>query len=172
MLLGRMFVADGGKSVRRELEKTGEPLRPEMAMYEEARELGGFEYWQLHRERQEFQKRYLDRWKKAGIDAILAPVTPFSSVENGKFKHVGYTGVYNLLDYAAMAFPTGLTVDRAIDLPQADAPQFLSDLDREIRSEYNPEAVHGMPINLQLVAQRLDEEKCIDMCKVVIKALD
>ncbi|TGJ84961.1 hypothetical protein E0Z10_g3792 [Xylaria hypoxylon] len=123
-LLGRMFVADGGKSVFRELGKTGEPLRPEMADYAEARELGGFEYWQLHLERLEFQKRYLDRWKKAGIDAILAPVTPFSSVENGKFKHD------------------------------------------------NAEAVHGMPVNLQLIAQRLEEEKCIEMCKVIVKTLD
>ncbi|KAI1114852.1 amidase [Nemania sp. NC0429] len=171
-LLGRMFVADGGESVKRVLEKTGEPLRPEMAAYGEAPELRGYEYWQLHLERQEFQKQYLDRWKQAGIDAILAPVTPFSSVEHGKFKHVGYTGVYNVLDYAAMAFPSGLTVDRAIDVLPGDAPQPLSDVDRVIRSEYNAEAVHGMPINLQLVSQRLEEEKCIEMCKAVLKALD
>ncbi|KAI1154547.1 amidase [Nemania diffusa] len=171
-LLGRMFVADGGKSVQRELERTGEPLRPEMAAYGEAREIGGFEYWQLHLERQDFQKRYLDRWKGAGIDAILSPVTPFSSVEHGKFRHVGYTGVYNVLDYAALAFPTGIVVDQAIDVLQDDAPQPLSDLDKVIRSEYNAGAVHGMPINLQLVAQRLEEEKCIEMCKVILKTLN
>ncbi|GAW22997.1 hypothetical protein ANO14919_125440 [Xylariales sp. No.14919] len=171
-LLMRMFVADGGKAVFRELAKTGEPLRPEMADYGQARELGGFEYWQLHLERTAFQKRYLDRWKSAGIDAILAPVTPFSSVENGKFRHVGYTGVYNVLDYAAMAFPTGIAVDRAVDVLPSDAPRPLSDLDQVVRSEYNAEVVHGMPINLQLVAQRLEEEKCVEMCKVIVKALD
>ncbi|KAI0481873.1 amidase [Xylaria cf. heliscus] len=171
-LLGRMFVADGGKSVLRELERTGEPLRPEMAAYGESREISGFEYWQLHSERQAFQKRYLDRWKKAGIDAVLAPVTPFSSVENGKFKHVGYTGVYNVLDYSSVSFPTGLTVDKSIDVLREDAPGALSDLDQVIRSEYNPEAVHGMPVSLQLVTQRLEDEKCIEICKVVTKALD
>lgn len=92
-LLLRMFVADGGKAVKAALEKTGEPLRPEMAAFALSRELGAFEYWQLHLERQSFQKRYLDRWKKAGIDAILAPVTPFSSVENGKFKHCQFPSV-------------------------------------------------------------------------------
>ncbi|GAP89722.2 putative fatty-acid amide hydrolase [Rosellinia necatrix] len=171
-LLGRMFVADGGRSVARELEKTGEPLRPEMAAYGESREIGGLEYWQLHLERQAFQKRYLDRWKTAGIDAILAPVTPFSGVENGKFKHVGYTGVYNVLDYAAMSFPTGLVVDRAVDIPRDDAPPPLSDLDQVVRSEYNADVVHGMPISLQLIAQRLEEEKCIEMCKVIKEALN
>ncbi|KAI0441712.1 amidase [Xylaria telfairii] len=171
-LLDRMFVADGGKSVRIELARTGEPLRPEMASYGDSRELTGFEYWQLHLARQAFQKRYLDRWKKAGIDAILSPVTPFSTVENGLFKHVGYTGVYNVLDYSAMSFPTGITVDQAIDVPQDDAPQALSDIDQVIRSEYNAEAVHGMPISLQLVAQRLEDEKCIEMCKVILQALE
>ncbi|KAI1127626.1 amidase, partial [Nemania abortiva] len=170
-LLGRMFVADGGKSVQRELERTGEPLRPEMAAYGEARELGGFEYWQLHLERSDFQKRYLDRWKKSGIDAILCPATPFASVEHGKFRHVGYTGVYNVLDYSALAFPTGLEVDQAIDVLQDDAPEPLSDLDKVIRGEYKAEAVHGMPISLQLVAQRLEEEKCIEMLKVILKTL-
>lgn len=28
-----------------------------------------------------------------------------------------------------------------------------------------------MPINLQLVAQRLEEEKCVEMCKLVLDAL-
>ncbi len=86
-LLERMFVADGGVAIRRELERTGEPWRPEMKMYEEAKTLTGIEYWELHIERQDYQKRYLDRWLEAGIDAILCPTTPYSSVENGKLRH-------------------------------------------------------------------------------------
>lgn len=86
-LLDRMFVADGGVHIRREVERSGEPWRPEMAQYEAARELGTAEMWALHLDRVAFQKRYLDRWNRAGIDAILCPTTPYSSVENGKFRH-------------------------------------------------------------------------------------
>lgn len=86
-LLERMFVADGGKAIRKELERSGEPWRPEMEAYKAAKELGTSEMWQLHLDRVEYQKRYLDRWNEAGIDAILCPTTPYSSVENGKFKH-------------------------------------------------------------------------------------
>lgn len=86
-LLNRMFLADGGKAIRKELERTGEPWRPEMQMYAEAKELGALEYWNLHSDRQEYQKRYLDRWLRAGVDAILCPTTPYSGVESGKFKH-------------------------------------------------------------------------------------
>ena len=38
-LLGRMFVADGGRTIRKEIERSGEPWRPEMRQYEAAREL-------------------------------------------------------------------------------------------------------------------------------------
>lgn len=86
-LLMRMFVADGAISIGKELERTGEPVRPEMQAYSEAKEIGTYDMWQLHLERTEFQKRYLDRWNDAGIDAILCPTTPYSSVRNGGFKY-------------------------------------------------------------------------------------
>ena len=83
----RLFLADGAVSIRNELERTGEPIRPEMQAYAEAKELGTYDMWQLHLERTEFQKRYLDRWNEAGIDAILCPTTPYSSVRNRGFKY-------------------------------------------------------------------------------------
>ncbi|KAI0180101.1 amidase [Hypoxylon sp. FL1284] len=170
-LLGRMFVADGGRAIRRELERSGEPVHPDMAAYADAQELGGLEYWRLHLDRQAFQKEYLDRWRAAGIDALLCPATPFAGVENGNFKHVGYTGVYNVLDYSSISFPTGMTADKSVDVAPGDSYVPLSELDKVVQSEYNPDAVHGSPINLQLVAQRLEEEKCIEMCQAVLDAL-
>jgi amidase len=89
-LLARMFVADGGTAIARELERTGEPWRPEMEEYSVARELGTYEMWKMQTERTEFQNRYLDRWNKAGIDAILLPTIPFNTVKNGEFKHGTY----------------------------------------------------------------------------------
>lgn len=86
-LLGRMFVADGAESIRKVLARTNEPFRPEMEDYAKAQPLSTYEMWQVHLERTDLQKRYLDRWNQAGIDAILCPVTPFSSCKNGQFKH-------------------------------------------------------------------------------------
>lgn len=86
-LLERMFVADGGLAIKAEVERGGEPWRPEMRGYETATELGTSAMWKLHLERVDYQKRYLDRWNAAGIDAILAPTTPFSTVKHGMFKH-------------------------------------------------------------------------------------
>jgi amidase len=41
-------------------------------------------------------------------------------VPHGDFKYVGYTGVYNVVDYSAVSFPTGLTVDKEKDKPTSD----------------------------------------------------
>ncbi|OLN89320.1 Acetamidase 3 [Colletotrichum chlorophyti] len=134
-LLERMFVADGGISIKKELEKTGEPLRPEMVAYGRAKELGTYDMWQLHLERVDFQKQYLDRWNAAGIDAILCPTTPFTSAKSGQFKHVGYTGVYNVLDYSCVSFPTGLSADQDLDAAFDPEKKPLGLVCETIRSE-------------------------------------
>ncbi|KAJ9659988.1 hypothetical protein H2201_007093 [Coniosporium apollinis] len=188
-ILGRMFVADGGKSVRKILELVNEPWRPEMEYFTKAQELGVYDMWQLQFERSELCKQYLDRWQACdGLDAILAPTTPYASVENGKFRHVGYTGVYNILDYSAVSFPCGVTADKDLDQPtEKDA---LSDMDADMQKDCKPPKhfedysndvaknfaddaanVHGMPVSLQLIAQRLEEEKVLSMTETILKAL-
>ncbi|EAT78413.2 hypothetical protein SNOG_14176 [Parastagonospora nodorum SN15] len=116
--LGRMFVADGGKTVKNLLAPTGEPIRPEMQQYQDAQDLGVFEMWQLHLERTELQRQYLEQWMSyENLDAILGH----------HFKYVGYTGVFNVVDYSAVSFPTGITVDKTKDTSFADA---------KVQSEY------------------------------------
>lgn len=116
-----MFVADGGKSVKALLAPTQEPVRPEMKPYETAKELGTYDMWKLQAERSELQRQYLQLWQSyEGLDAILCPTTPYASTENGKFKYVGYTGVFNVVDYSAVSFPCGVTADKEKDQYSAD----------------------------------------------------
>ncbi|KAL3473699.1 amidase signature domain-containing protein [Aspergillus californicus] len=169
-LLARMFVADGGKSIRKLLEPTGEPFRPEMKFYEEATEVGSYEMWQIHLARNALCKSYLDRWNETGIDALLCPTTPYSTVENGKFGYVGYTGAFNVLDYPAVSFPCGVTTDKDIDTGYVDH-QALNDIDAQAQKDYSAEAVHGMSVNLQLVGRKLEEENVLAMTDVILKAI-
>ncbi|KAL2823254.1 amidase signature domain-containing protein [Aspergillus cavernicola] len=168
--LARMFVADGGKSVRKLLEPTQEPFRPEMKAYEDATEVGTYEMWQIHLARNTLCKSYIDRWNETGIDAILCPTTPYSSVESGKFAYVGYTGVFNVLDYPAVSFPCGVHTDKDVDVAYANH-QPLSDIDGQVQNDYSAEAVHGMAVNLQLVGRKLEEEKVLAMTDVILKAI-
>ncbi|PSR82542.1 amidase [Coniella lustricola] len=172
-LLGRMFVADGGKAIKKELARTGEPMRPEMNLYDAATELGTYDMWMLHVERDAFVKQYLDRWNEAGIDAILCPTTPYSTTKNGQFRYVGYTGVYNVLDCSCVSFPSGIHVDQDIDLPLVAGEGYTprSDTCKATHQEYDHAAVHGIPISLQLVTRRLEEEKVLAMTKQILSLL-
>jgi len=170
-LLARMFLADGGKHVRGILETTGEPFRPEMKGYSECEELGTNGMWQLQAERTLWMKEFLDQFNSIeGLDGILCPSTPYASVQNGKFKHVGYTGVFNIVDYSAASFPTGLYANKEKDSKYLDEKS-CGELDSETRNDYDAEAVHGLPVSLQLVARRLEEEKVLAMTEVVLEAL-
>lgn len=128
---GKFFVCDGGKTLRSILDPVQEPFRPELAMYEQATELGVSELWKLQSKRLQLITEYLKRWQRAGIDAILCPATPYATVEHTKFRHVGYTGVFNVLDYSATSFPSGLYADQKLD--QLTDQPVLSELDTQAR---------------------------------------
>lgn len=57
---------------------------------------------------------------------------------------VGYTGVYNVLDYACVSFPTGLSVDKAVDTPSKEDYQPLSQTCKTIHA--NCEFAHIISI--------------------------
>lgn len=142
-----------------------------MQAYSEATELGTHGMWQLHLERSELQRKYLEQWMSYdGLDAILAPTTPYSTVAHGDFEYVGYTGVYNVVDYSAVSFPCGVNADREKDRPSTHEP--LSDYCKSVHAKYDPELVHGMPVSLQLVAKRLEEEKVLGMTETVLQAIN
>jgi amidase len=114
---------------------------------------------------------YLDKWEDSeGVDAILLPTTPYAAVKNGGFKYIGYTGVFNILDYSAVSFPTGLHVDEKLDSVPEDF-KALSEIDETTAKEYDAAAVHGMPISLQLAGRRLQEEKMLEVADRVVKDL-
>jgi amidase len=64
----------------------------------------------------------------------LGPTTPYSGVENGKFAYIGYTGVFNVLDYPAVSFPCGVYADKTVDETYA-GNEPLSEVDAQIRND-------------------------------------
>ncbi|KAK0947890.1 hypothetical protein LTR48_003800 [Friedmanniomyces endolithicus] len=170
-LMAKLFVADGGQSIKSILEASGEPLRPEMQAYGQVKDTGVYELWQLQKQRTALAKRYLDRWAACeGLDAVLSPTTPYAAPKSGEFRTVSYTGVYNVLDYTATSFPTGVVVDRERDAYGSDFAAY-GEVDEVTRKEYEAAAVHGMPVCLQLVGRRLEEEKMLAITERVVEDL-
>lgn len=54
------------------------------------------------------------------------------------FVTVGYTGVYNILDYSCVSFPSGISVDKSTDVGLGDSHVPLGDVCKIIHEECKP----------------------------------
>ena len=177
-IITEFFLSDGGEYCKKVAKLTGEPFFPYMEMYNTSKELGVSKLWELHAERTSLQKQYLDRWNDTAkktrsgkpIDGIILPVTPYPTAENGKFKYVGYTSVFNALDYSAGVVPI-TRADKDVDLKDEDYKP-VNDLDKETFNDYDAEKNHGGAVALQIVGRRFQEEKVLKMMKVIAGAVD
>lgn len=95
-----------------------------------------YEYWQLNKRKWEAQKSYLDRWNastgltKSGkmVDLLLTPVMPHVAVPHRGCGWVGYTKVWNVIDYTAGVVPNVGFVDREVD--KKEQYETRNDMDR------------------------------------------
>lgn len=177
-LITEFFVSDGGHHIKKELNATGETVFSYMDMFDSFEVMEVPALWKLQNERTTLAKNYLDRWlatknkTKNGlpIDAIIMPATPFAGNPNGKYhKYVGFTSVFNVLDYAVGTFPV-TRADKNLD-PADDESCHHSENDTNIWRDYNPEETHGGAVALQLVGRRFQEEKVVEMMKVVSRLI-
>lgn len=172
-LMDEYYTVDGGEDVRSAVEAGGEPFLPHVrALVDRGEAVGVMQYWALHRRKVELQKAYLDRWREwrgpggeEGLDVLLTPTMPHVAVRHRACRWVGYTKVWNLLDYTAVSMPVGV-VDKEVDV-KVEGYECRSDLERHVWSLYEPELMHGLPVSLQVVGQRLEEEKVLAAAEVI-----
>lgn len=169
-LLARLFTVDGGKTISSQIAAGNEPWPTGIKSFADAKEVGVYDLWQLQKEKATILKEWLDAYNSTGIDALLLPVAPYVAPQHGGFTHIGYTGLFNLLDYSAATFQTGLKGDKAVDV-YSDEKEALNPLDKATREAYSAEEIDGVPIGLQLVGRRLEEEKVLGMVGRVLEAL-
>ncbi|KAK0862137.1 hypothetical protein LTS02_007384 [Friedmanniomyces endolithicus] len=181
-IMDQYYTADGGEDITRAVSAGGDPFLPHVsALVNRAPAISGYQYWQLNRAKVAAQRAYLDKWRrirspKSGreVDVLLTPTMPHSAVPHRACRWVGYTKVWNFLDYTACVLPVG-RVDRRVDVARADArvaeyaPR--SEVDRWNWSLYDPDGLDGMPLSVQLVGQRLEEEKVLGIAQVVERLL-
>ena len=177
----RYYTADGGEDVRRDVSAGGEPYIPHVeALVNRGQPISVYEYWQLNRERLALQKKFLDLWHatkgaKSGkpIDMLLAPVMPHSALPHRKCRWVGYTKVFNVVDYPSVVLPAG-EVSEELD---AEAAATMGEytprnaLDEWNWASFDLKGMSGMPIGVQVITGRLEEEKALGAARVVDEVL-
>ncbi|KAL6872186.1 amidase signature domain-containing protein [Trichoderma novae-zelandiae] len=178
-IISSLYCTDGGEADIAVMTESGEPLLPltRWIMKENpgVKKLSRseLEYWL--EEREEFRTEYLQHWNKTGywneasgswestVDAVVCPVAPGVATKHNTAKYWTYTAVWNLLDYPALAFPAG-KVDKNVDIKESRR-RFMSGIDKENWQLYDAETFDEMPVGLQIVGRRFDEEKIIAILK-------
>ena len=141
--------------------------------------------WDHAMKRLDFQAAVLQQWKATAteneppIDVYLTPVNPSVCPKHDdyqKVRYLGYTGTVNVLDFTACTIPVTF-VDESLDLADSpdgtsDAsgnslPAPVSDLDRTIRQRYDPLVYKGLPVTVQIVGRRLEEEKVLGIAQLL-----
>ncbi|KDQ07867.1 hypothetical protein BOTBODRAFT_119464 [Botryobasidium botryosum FD-172 SS1] len=190
-----IYFADDGENLRRECEATDEPLlqtmHPEELLVElddasmpyerhVVRDLGHlttYELWELHKEKRQLRKEYLDHWmgtvERTGtgrpVDAIICPAAPYPAPLHGHNRNAWYTTIWNALDYTVAVLPVTY-VDPKLDV-QHPPHKFRNHEDQWIYESYDPSSYEGCPIGLQVVGQRQEEEAVIAIAEIVERAL-
>lgn len=174
-LMDLYYTVDGGEDIRRDVGIAGEPFIPHVeALVNRGKPIAVYEYWQLNKRKFAAQKKYLDQWNavrsSAGksVDVLLSPTLPHTSVPHRKFRWVGYTKIWNFLDYPALTFPVDqVRVDR--DALPAEPYVPRNPLDEWNWNLYDADEVDGYPVNLQIIGKKLEEETVLGAATVVEK---
>ncbi|PPR05488.1 hypothetical protein CVT26_009055 [Gymnopilus dilepis] len=126
------------------------------------------DFWPLVAKREEYKGRWFDFWKEEELDFVLTvpnalPAVPHDGMKNG-FSACGYTFMFNLLDYAAGVLPI-THVDSSLDALDTFKPR--NTIERYAFLDYDAKDMDGLPVGVQVVGQRLEEEKVMEGMKII-----
>lgn len=132
-------------------------------------------YWALIAKRELYKRRFFEHWDEKEIDFMIAPPNATPAVPhngmNDACASCGYTFMFNLLDYSAGVIPV-THVDKAKDqLPKDFNINKLNGIARGAYKHYNANEMHGLPVGIQVIGRRLEEEKVLALMKRVEDAL-
>ncbi|OJD11294.1 hypothetical protein AJ78_07900 [Emergomyces pasteurianus Ep9510] len=177
-IMDTFYTVDGGEDIRRDVMAAGEPFLPHVErLVNKGQPISVYEYWQLNKRKLAAQKRYLDKWNRSRapssnrmVDILLAPTMPHVAVPHRCCRWVGYTKVWNLLDYSALTFPVTEVCKEKDTLPVTPY-QPRNELDEWNWKLYDVDTMAGHPVNLQIVGKKLEEEKVLGAAVVVEKVM-
>lgn len=176
-IMDAYFTVDGGEDIKRDIAVAGEPYIPHVeALVNRGEPISVYEYWQLNRRKITAQRKYLDKWSNIkspsgkSADILFSPTMPHTAVPHRCCRWVGYTKVWNFLDYPALTFPVG-DVDAQLDRLPSKPYIPRNELDDWNWKLFDSDAMAGYPVNLQIIGQKLEKEKLLGAALVINKLL-
>ncbi|KAG9311783.1 amidase signature enzyme [Chiua virens] len=139
------------------------------------------EYYALIAKREDYRARWFKVWRDnevegglgdQGVDFVLTvpnalPAVPHRGMRHG-WKACGYTFLFNLLDYSAGVMPI-THVQKTDVVPRTFRAR--NAIERENFRMYDATAMEGLPVGVQVVGKRLDEERVLEGMKLIEKLM-
>ncbi|KAI4594188.1 hypothetical protein KJ359_008463 [Pestalotiopsis sp. 9143b] len=176
-VMDAFYSADGGMDIRTDVAAAGEPFIPHVErLVNRGAAISVYEYWQLNRKKWALQQAYLEKWKslkspKTGrnADILILPPMPHPSVPHGGTRWVGYTKIWNVLDYTALVIPGGKVESQDTQAAwDYDARNETDEWNAALWTKNRDEmAGLNLPIGVQIVGRKLEEEKVLAAGKVL-----
>ena len=170
-VMDSFYTADGGEDIRRDVEASGEPYIPHVeGLVNRGKPISVYEYWQLNKRKKALQQAYLEKWNNIKspisgkpVDVLLMPVMPHSAVPHRGCRWVGYTKVWNFLDYTALVLPAGHVEGGDCDVPWDHVSRNeLDEWNARLWTENKLDMARmSLPVGVQIVGGRLEEEKVL-----------
>lgn len=172
------YTADGGEDIRTAVAAGGEPFIPHVEqLVNRGKAISVFSYWQLNRRKWELQQAYLDKWESIRcpvtgqpVDVLLLPPLPHTAVPHRSCGWTGYTKVWNFLDYTACVVPSGYVQESDLEAPWDEYPLrgAMDELCHNVWAKNKDDMAQlRLPVGVQIVGRKLEEEKVLGVAKVV-----
>ncbi|KAM6492291.1 amidase signature enzyme [Amanita muscaria] len=139
-------------------------------------------YLSLVAKREQYRARWHQFLNDEKLDFVLCVPNPLPAQRHGQIKEgwksCNYTFLFNLLDYSAGVVPV-THVDRMEDTfreKSADYPILGSHkprnaIERSQEKAYDAVDMHGLPVGVQIVGRKFEEEKVLEGMKVIERLL-
>lgn len=144
-------------------------------------EKSAYENWQWVAKRELYKARWHEWWnsfgdKGDGLDIILTPPNSTPAVPHGGMREAaaacGYTFLFNLLDYTAGVMPVTHVDPKEDMLPPDVQVRKMNGVARGAYKHYDAIKMAGLPVAVQVVGRRLEEEKVLAVMHRIEDALD
>ncbi|KAF8526593.1 amidase signature domain-containing protein [Hysterangium stoloniferum] len=131
------------------------------------------EHYGLVAQREGYRARFFEAWQEARIDFLLTvpnatPALPLGGMKN-TIASIGYSFLFNILDYSAGVLPVTKVSSAIDDLSPKIRSQLpkLNRIARDAYRNYDAKAMDGLPVGVQIIGRRLEEEKVMEGMKIV-----
>ncbi|GAB7357576.1 hypothetical protein MBLNU459_g0086t1 [Dothideomycetes sp. NU459] len=135
------------------------------------------ENWALVAKREAYKSKWFEWWNDQGeMDVLLTPPNATPAVPHDGMRDAvsscGYTFLFNLLDYSCGILPV-THVDATKDaLPKDFNIRKLNGVAQGAYKLYDAKAMAGLPVAIQVVGRRLEEEKVLAVMERIEGALE